>query len=248
MTGHATSRCPSDRQIALALFMGTVVLVGVTAGSIGFTRDEGIYFRAAESYFRWFRAVMAALLAGHPGTAFERSVIDQYWSYNHEHPVLMKTLFGLSWGLLKAGLGLFSLHSTAFRFPAFLMAGLSVALTYLLARQFLGRTASLSAALMWLSLPRPFWNMHLACFDVPVCVAHLAIVYAYVRGRHTVRGGEAQCAPHPSGALHPLGPGCGAQPSAGRCISAASGSAKGVHCHGGPWADRVCRPLALPVA
>ena len=188
MTAYATPRRPSDRQIALALFIGTTVLVGVTAESIGFTRDEGYYFKAAEGYVQWFRAVMAALLAGHPETTFQSPVIDQYWAYNHEHPVLMKTLYGLSWGLLKAGLGIFSLNSTAFRFPAFLMAGLSVALTYLLARQFLGRAASLSAALMWLSLPRPFWDMHLACFDIPVCAAHLGIVYAYVRGRHTARG------------------------------------------------------------
>ncbi|MBI5495209.1 MAG: glycosyltransferase family 39 protein [Deltaproteobacteria bacterium] len=184
----AASPRVGEAGIALALFVGTALLVGLTSESVGFTRDEGYYFKAAEDYFGWFREWAAAWGRGDLGAPFSRAVIDRYWSYNHEHPVLMKALFGLSWGVLKEQWGLFSLHSTAFRFPAFLAAGLSVAFTYLLAREFLRRSTSVVAALLWLSMPHAFWHMHLACFDVPVCAAHTWLVLTYVRGRHSWRG------------------------------------------------------------
>ncbi len=177
-----------DRKVAAGLFLFTVLVVGLTSNSMGFTRDEGYYFKAAEEYFGWFRAWWDAWSRGEFLLPFTRAVIDRHWSYNHEHPVLMKALFGLSWGILKEKLGLFTLHSTAFRFPAFVFAGLSVMFTFLLARLFLRRSMAAVASLLWLSMPHPFWHMHLACFDIPVCAAHLWIVYAYARGRHSTRG------------------------------------------------------------
>jgi len=179
----------TDLVIAAVLGVATVVMVGITSESVGFTRDEGYYFKAAELYFGWFRDLKEHLFRGDVLGAFSQSVIDQHWSYNHEHPVLVKSLFALSWGLLKEWLGLFDLNSSAFRFPAWCFAGLTVGLIYVLSRALrLSRVASLVAAGAFLSMPRAYWHMHLACFDIPVCAAHLWLVLAYLKGRRSTSG------------------------------------------------------------
>ena len=52
---------------------------------------RGYYFKAARDYGRWFD-----LLFSQPSMAFSQVSIDSNWSYNPEHPVLMKSLFALS--------------------------------------------------------------------------------------------------------------------------------------------------------
>lgn len=177
-----------DIWIAAALAIGTVVVVGITADSVGFTRDEGYYFKAAKTYAGWFRDVWRLFGEGRFLEPFSASVIDRHWSYNHEHPALVKTTMALSWLWLKENLGLFALHSSAIRFPAWCFAGLSVGLVYLLARALLPRRTSLLAAALWLSMPRAYWHMHLACFDIAVCAAHLWLVLAYLRCRFSTGG------------------------------------------------------------
>jgi 4-amino-4-deoxy-L-arabinose transferase-like glycosyltransferase len=177
-----------DLIVFFALILGVTTLVGLTADSVGFTRDEGYYFKAGQEYWGWFKALGEGVADGEPTRAFDRGVIDQHLDYNHEHPVLVKFTFALSYGIGHELLGVFPKASTAFRFPAWLFAGLCVALIFALSRALLSRRASLLAALMFLSMPRAFWHMHLACFDIPVCAAHLWLVLAYLKGRATVKG------------------------------------------------------------
>ncbi|MFZ9886807.1 MAG: ArnT family glycosyltransferase [Myxococcota bacterium] len=177
-----------DRGVAIALFLGTVVLVGLTAEDIGYTRDEGYYFKAGELYWGWFRELGRSFAQFEWSRPFTKAVIDSHLSYNPEHPVLVKFGLALSFGLLKETFGVFENAGTAFRFPAWLFAGFSVAIVFRLAREFLPIRSSVFAALLWLSLPRAFWHMHLACFDIPVVAAHTWLVLAYWRGRRTVGG------------------------------------------------------------
>jgi len=90
--GHAV-----DRTLALALATSGWLLA--VEGRQGLARDEAQYFRAGERYWGWFEELGAAVRAGKPGRAFSRAVVDSYWGDNHEHPPLMKTLYGLSWRL-----------------------------------------------------------------------------------------------------------------------------------------------------
>src|SRR5690606_30751440 len=135
-----------DVAIAAALFLVTVVVVGVTADSVGYTRDEGYYFKAGEQYWGWFAELGRSVASGDLARPFDKAVIDRHLSYNYEHPVLVKNLFALSWGLGKETFGIFDSNAAAFRFPAWLFAGLSVALVYALARSLLRRRAALLAA------------------------------------------------------------------------------------------------------
>lgn len=180
----------ADRWLAAALAVATTVLVATTAQELGFTRDEGYYFKAGEQYWGWF-----AELARRPTEALSQAGIDRGWGYNHEHPPLMKTLFAWSFGAadvlgLSGKGGLVHAHD-ALRFPAWCFAGLSVALTFLVARTFLSRRAAVLAALLWLSLPHPFWHMHVACFDVGITAGHAWLVLGYLRWRHTPKGALA---------------------------------------------------------
>lgn len=169
----------ADTWIAVALFVGYSSALLVTAGSLGFVRDEGFYFAAARAYDAWFE-----LLKHSPGEALTPASVDRYWSVNHEHPSLMKALFALSHRYLA---GLFSETSTSFRLPAMLLSSLAVSVTFLWGRRVLGRTAGIVAALSFALMPHVFFHAHLACFDLPVCSLWLVTSYVYVRSLSSTR-------------------------------------------------------------
>ncbi len=162
-----------DRRIGWGLFLAAALALFLTEKPIGFVRDESQYFHAAENYARWFQ-----LLARSPSQAFSDAATTQYWDFNHEHPGLMKSLFGLSFLLFHEGLGLVR-PATAFRIPAFLMAALVLPLLYSLGRRLFGRPAGLFAAVSFLLVPRQYFNAHLACFDMPIAAMWLLVIYAF---------------------------------------------------------------------
>lgn len=180
----------TDTALAVALGILTVVTVGLTAQTLGYTRDEGYYFKAGELYWGWYRALFDGVARGEPLAAFSAEVIDKHWSYNHEHPALMKTLFAWGFGFRELT-GFPRDTANALRFPAWVMAGLSVSLVFALARSLLPRRGAVVAASAWALMPHVYWHMHIACFDVPVATAHVWLVLAYWRWRKTWRGALA---------------------------------------------------------
>lgn len=147
-----------------------------TARSLGFSRDEGFYFTASYEYQRWFK-----LLLSTPGKALERAAIDPIWQANHEHPSLMKSLFGLShlyfwdkWKIIQD-------QSTAMRLPGMMMAGVALLFTYLFGAKLYSRRAGILGAVLLALMPRVFYHAHLACFDAPIMGMWIACIYAYWR-------------------------------------------------------------------
>ena len=163
----------ADRLIAAALFVGYLAALLASASSLGFMRDEGFYFAAARAYEAWF-----SLLFTDPSQALSRSVIDRYWSVNHEHPSLIKSLFAFSHHFLG---GLFADTSSSFRLPAMVLSSSAVAIVFLWGRRVVGRAGALVAALSFACMPHVFFHAHLACFDLPVCAMWLLVSYVYVR-------------------------------------------------------------------
>jgi len=182
MTPAGESRRITWRDHALGAGIGAVYVLWliVTARSLGFARDEAFYFRAGRDYERWF----ALLFAGN-AEAFDPSVAEGIFSYNHEHPVLMKDLFGLSFTFLHQKIHLFSDGSTAFRFPTMCMAGLTLWVTYLFGARAYGRWSGVVAAILLGLMPRVFYNAHLACFDVPIMAMWTLCIYVYWRSAQT---------------------------------------------------------------
>ncbi len=163
-----------DRKVAWGLFVGAFVVLLATEQPVGFTRDESVYFHAAESHARWFQ-----LLVSSPTEAVKDAAIARHFEFNREHPALMKNLFGLSFVLLHEKLGLLR-PAAAFRVPAFLFAAWMLPLLYGLTRRFFGRGASVFAAVSFLLVPRQFFHSHMACFDVPIAAMWLLTVYCFV--------------------------------------------------------------------
>lgn len=153
-----------------------VVWLLATARSLGFSRDEGFYFSASSQYEGWFKMFFAQ-----PGRALERQFVDSAWNANHEHPSLMKSLFALSDMFFHEKWKLFDDQSTAFRFPAMLMMGVAIWITYLFAAKTYSRRAGIAAAFALGLMPNVFYHAHLACFDVPIMAMWIACVYAYWR-------------------------------------------------------------------
>jgi hypothetical protein len=182
MTASPLQRTRADRLVAIAIVVVVTVVVGATAQSLGFTRDEGYYFKAGELYANWWRA-----LSSTPATALSAEGIDKHLSYNPEHPFLLKGSFAASLAL-KDALGLDVAGHQALRLPAWIVAGLAALFVWLLARELLPRRGAVVAVLLFVSMPHVFWHMHVACFDIGVTAAHAAIVWAWLRFRSTVRG------------------------------------------------------------
>ncbi len=181
MTDAVPGRASIDTRIGVCLFFVAFAALLFTEKPVGFTRDESVYFYAAEGYARWFQSLGVS-----PGAAVEDNSIVGAYDYNHEHPVLMKNLFGLSYLLFTEKLGLLR-PAAGFRLPAFLFAALILPLTYALARRLFGRPAGIFAAVSFLLVPRQFFNAHLSCFDVPITAMWLLTIYCFFRAQEEKR-------------------------------------------------------------
>jgi len=195
--------------LPLLLAVGTSAWMVAVEGSQGIGRDESQYFRAGEHYWGWVESTATEIGKGHFAKAFSRGAIDSAWEDNHEHPPLMKLLYGVSWRLFhtcdctgpKRGLHpipitgkhrtlpLFKRESSAFRFPAILLAGLGVALVYWLARRMLGPLPSVVAAVLSVAQPHYFFHAQISCFDVPITVMAVLVALAYWKSLRSPRWG-----------------------------------------------------------
>jgi len=179
-------RPPAAWLLALGLGLLTVVLLARGHRDVGYVRDEGIYFDASRSYAAWVTTV-----AKDPSRATDRKLRDRHFGVNHEHPALMKTLAGLTALALAAppvetdassppapprgGMP----EGAAMRLPAQLLAGLGVALLFLVGHAWGGMGAGLLAAGWFILLPHVAFNAGLHAFDVPVAVAGLCVALAF---------------------------------------------------------------------
>jgi MFS family permease len=175
-----------ERPLAVLVFAGSVALFWSTQGPVGHVRDEGYYFTAARSYEGWFRQLGSDFAAGRLLEPFRDASIVRHWEYNHEHPPLAKALFAGSHLLLHEKLGVLD-DTTAFRLPAFVLAGLASLFLFLLARPW-GLLAAVLAPLLFWAVPRHFFHAHLAAFDVPVVTTWLLWLWTWQRAMERGRG------------------------------------------------------------
>ncbi len=203
------SRWRREWLLPLVLAVATSSWMLAVEGRQGIGRDESQYFRAGERYWGWFESVWTNLRQGHPARAFTRSAVDGTWEDNHEHPPLMKILFGVSWRLFHTcdctsakralhpipitgrhlTLPLFKRESSAFRFPAILLAGLGAALAYWLARRMLRPTPAAVAAVLSVAQPHYFFHAQISCFDAPITVMAALVALSYWKSLRSPRWG-----------------------------------------------------------
>jgi hypothetical protein len=165
-----------DHLIGASLGLVYLVWLLATARSLGFPRDEGVYFHAGAEYARWWRSLFER-----GSEALQQGAIDSAFSANHEHPALMKTLFGMSGWLFHDKWHVFSDASTAFRLPGMATAALAIWVTYLFGARAWSRRSGLVAAVLFALMPRVFFHAHLACFDVPITAMWILCIYVHWR-------------------------------------------------------------------
>lgn len=212
--GRSGPRLPSSRlidwSITLLVAIATLAWLLAVEGRQGFGRDEGQYMRAGERYWGWFEELGENLAHGNLKKSFAATTIDRYWSDNApDHPVIMKTLYGLSWRAFHrctcmgparglhpipvrgrhVTLPLFSRESTAFRFPAMLFAAWLAAMVYRFARGWLPRAASVAASALTIAQPHYFFHAQIACFDAPITTMAFAVGFAYWKSLRSPRWG-----------------------------------------------------------
>ncbi len=181
--------------LATGLGLATFASLVLTAPRVGYTRDEGFYFSAAESYARWFEQ-----LAADPGRALSEPSIRRHYENNREHPVLIKNLMALSYLALAADLpraptrwppDQTGAYGRAMRLPSQAFSALAVALVFLLGAAVASRRVGLLAALLFILAPRHYYHAQLACFDMPAVCVWLATVLAWRRAQSSLGWGIA---------------------------------------------------------
>jgi hypothetical protein len=177
---HPGSRL--DLLLGGGLFAGYLGVLLATTGALGYARDEGFYYQASSVYEKWFELLWHA-----PSQALKPSVVDQYWSINHEHPAFIKSLFALSHHFLYLRWHWLSEPGTACRLPGMVFGALAVSIVFFWGRRTVGRIPGLVGALLFGLMPRVFYHSHLDCFDIPVATMWLVTTYAYWRSL-TARG------------------------------------------------------------
>lgn len=168
---------PDRRAHLLAFILAALWLswLCVTSRDVGIPRDESIYFYAADRFAEWW----SRLLEQGWG-AFSPAEIKRGFAFNHEHPMLMKSLFGLSHEWLYRRWGIISDPILAYRLPTMVMSSALIYCTTLLAVALRGLWAGAVAGLLLMGMPRLFFHAHLSCFDAPVTLMWLAITLAYL--------------------------------------------------------------------
>lgn len=170
-----------DHLIGLMLAASYVALLVATSVDLAMSRDESFYVVAAERYGAWFEQAAEDF-----GAASEQDVVDRFWSYNHEHPSLVKTAFALS-HLMQEKWHLFPAPGMAIRFPGMLAGGLLLWMIYIFGARVYGRQAGAFAAAAFALMPRPFHHAHLDCFDIPITLMSTVVTYCYWRSLESRR-------------------------------------------------------------
>lgn len=161
---------------ALLLAFGYFWVLWGTAHSVGYTRDEGYYFKAAAEYAGWWDVLLSERFF----EAFGDAEIQKHFGYNTEHPPLVKLSFGFSHGLFTSWLG-WADDAQGYRAGGFAWAALAVFATFLLGRRLAGPYVGLFAAAALACLPRFFFDAHLACFDAAITAMWTLSLWAFHR-------------------------------------------------------------------
>ncbi len=173
--------------VAVVLSLLYVAVLWLTANDVGYTRDEGYYFKAAKQYSGFWGALFSSRFF----EAFSAAEIEKHFNYNWEHPPLVKLSQGITYHLFHRALGL-ATPATGYRIAGFLFAGLSMFATFLLGRELVSARVGLLAAALLAVIPRYFFDAHLACFDVAITAMWTLCIYFFYRAFKAPHGSQVK--------------------------------------------------------
>lgn len=148
--------------LGIAVALAAIVSLFLTVGDVGVTWDEPIYIETALRAMHW----LGLILRGDFGRAFDPVTFGVSWGLNHEHPPLMRIVWGVGWVATRGFLPPPLTH----RVGAILFSGMGLgAVAALIARE-RGPRIALFAAAAILTAPRAFFHAHLTALDFPLAV------------------------------------------------------------------------------
>jgi len=159
--------------LGLAVALIATILLFLTAGDVGVTWDEPIYIETGLRAVHW----LGLILRGDIQQAFEPVTFGVSWGLNHEHPPLMRLVWGMGWVITRG----FVSPPLAHRVGAILFAGVGLGAMAVLIAQERGPRIALFAAAALFTAPRAFFHAHLAALDFPLAVMWILTTLVFYR-------------------------------------------------------------------
>jgi len=153
---------------ALVLSVCFCGLLLFTLNDYGITWDEGVYFKAGDSYCNWLRNPSLQNLETH-------------WELNHEHPPLTKVLGGMTQYLFHEKLHLLN-SIAAFRISVLIFAFFSSYFLFSFVSELLNYKIAFFTTMMFFFMPRVFFHSHLGAMDYPITALWFLVIYFYWKG------------------------------------------------------------------
>jgi hypothetical protein len=172
--------------IPIALFLGSLVLVGLTLKDYGVTWDEPPYFHAADLHIAWITEFFSNVSNGD----FQQSLADTkiksawHWNpYNVPHPPFSRIVSGWTKLIFAFKLDSFS----AYRMGPALFFAVLVTVMYSWISELFGRPAGLFSALALVCTPNLFGFAHIAVTDLPLATMWFLTSYCFWKGLNDPR-------------------------------------------------------------
>ncbi|TMA93897.1 MAG: phospholipid carrier-dependent glycosyltransferase [Deltaproteobacteria bacterium] len=167
--------------IPVVLFLGTLLLIGVTLKDYGVTWDEPPYFHASDLHVRWISGFSANIVTGELRNSLDDQAIRAAWHwnpYNVPHPPFSRIVSGFAKEISSPFLDKFSAYRMG---PALLFAVL-VTVIYLWIKELFGAATGLFSALAVILTPNLFGFAHIAVTDLPLAAMWFLTAYSFWKG------------------------------------------------------------------
>jgi Dolichyl-phosphate-mannose-protein mannosyltransferase len=167
--------------IPVVLFLGTLLLIGVTLKDYGVTWDEPPYFHASDLHVRWISDFSANIVTGELRNSLDDQTIRAAWHwnpYNVPHPPFSRIVSGFAKEISSPFLDKFS----AYRIGPALFFAVLVTVIYLWMKELFGAATGLFSALAAILTPNLFGFAHIAVTDLPLASMWFLTSYSFWKG------------------------------------------------------------------
>jgi hypothetical protein len=167
--------------IPVGLFVGTMLLVGVTLKDYGITWDEPSYFHAADLHMAWITDFGKNVVQGTIKQSLNDEVIKVGWRwdpYHVPHPPFSRIVSGVTKSITSPWLDKFSGYRLA---PALFFAVL-VAVMFVWMSELFGRATGLFSAFALIVTPNLFGFAHLGVTDMPLASMWFLTAFCFWKG------------------------------------------------------------------
>lgn len=167
--------------IPVVLFLGTLLLIGVTLKDYGVTWDEPPYFHASDLHVRWISGFSANIVTGELRNSLDDQTIRAAWHwnpYNVPHPPFSRIVSGFAKEISSPFLDKFS----AYRMGPALFFAVLVTVIYLWMKELFGAATGLFSALAAILTPNLFGFAHIAVTDLPLASMWFLTSYSFWKG------------------------------------------------------------------